>query len=68
MTENAPNGMDPYEFILQKIDSVPQLEALVLLWNNRPAGWTRGEPASRLYMARSWYPSGFPVISGGNTN
>ena len=47
----APNpGVDPYDFILEKIDSVPHLEALVLLWNSRPVGWTSEELASRLYV------------------
>ena len=46
----APNpGVDAYEFIYDKIDSVPHLEALVLLWNSRPVGWTLEELASRLY-------------------
>lgn len=53
MAEQTPqHGRDPYEFILKKIDSVPQLEALMLLWNSRPVGWTRDELASRLYVAK----------------
>jgi hypothetical protein len=43
--------MDAYEFILENIDSVPHLEALMLLWNKRPAGCTREELASRLYIS-----------------
>lgn len=47
----APNPrVDVDEFILQNIDSVPHLEALVLLWNSRPVGWTVEELASRLYV------------------
>lgn len=42
--------MDPYEFIDQQIDSVPHLEALILLWNSRPVGWTPDELSSRLYL------------------
>jgi DNA-binding MarR family transcriptional regulator len=42
--------MDAYEFILNKIDSVPHLEALMLLWNSRPVGWTCAELGSRLYI------------------
>ena len=42
--------MDPYEFILKNIDSVPHLEALMLLWNSRPVGWTNVELGSRLYI------------------
>ena len=53
MTEKNPqNGTDPYEFILRYIDSVPQLEALMLLWNSRPVGWTIDELASRLYLSK----------------
>ena len=51
MTEKNPQpGTDAYEFILENIDSVPHLEALVLLWNSRPVGWTCEELASRLYI------------------
>ncbi len=51
MTEkNSQPEMDAYEFILKSIDSVPHLEALVLLWNSRPVGWTSEELASRLYI------------------
>jgi hypothetical protein len=42
--------LDPYEFIDQQIDSVPHLEALILLWNSRPVGWTAEELSSRLYL------------------
>lgn len=42
--------MDPYIFILEQIDSVPHLEALILLWNSRPVGWTAEELSSRLYV------------------
>ena len=43
-------AMDAYDFILKHIDSVPHLEALMLLWNSRPVGWTSEELASRLYI------------------
>jgi hypothetical protein len=43
-------GTDAYEFIYENIDSVPHLEALVLLWNSRPVWWTSDELASRLYV------------------
>lgn len=49
MTAPSP-GTNPYDFILEHIDSVPHLEALVLLWNSRPVGWTCEELASRLYV------------------
>lgn len=50
MTNTPDFGTDVYEFILENIDSVPHLEALILLWNSRPVGWTREELASRLYV------------------
>lgn len=42
---------DAYQFILDNIDSIPHLEALILLWNSRPVGWTQPELASRLYVS-----------------
>ena len=50
MTQTPDSGIDAYEFILENIDTVPQLEALILLWNSRPVGWTCEELASRLYV------------------
>lgn len=50
--KTLPPEMDPYEFILEYINSVPHLEALVLLWNSRPAGWIQDELASRLYVSQ----------------
>jgi hypothetical protein len=51
MSEQTPKpGFDPYQFIHEHIDSVPHLEALILLWNSRPVGWTCDELASRLYV------------------
>jgi hypothetical protein len=34
----------------EKIDSIPHLEALLLLWNTRPKRWTIQEVAERLYV------------------
>ena len=42
-------GPDPYQFLHDNVDTVPQLESLILLWNSRPVGWTEEELASRLY-------------------
>jgi DNA-binding MarR family transcriptional regulator len=50
MSESTPATVDPYRFIFENIESVPQLEALMLLWNSRPVGWTVEELASRLYV------------------
>lgn len=38
-------------FILREIDTVPHLEALLLLWNSRPQPWTVNNLASRLYIS-----------------
>jgi len=51
MSEHNP-GPDPYKFIYENIDSVPHLEALILVWNSRPVGWTEEELTSRLYIPR----------------
>lgn len=39
-----------YQFVLEEIASVPQLEALLLLWNERPKTWTVEKLANRLYV------------------
>jgi hypothetical protein len=50
MSQPSDSSVDVYEFILDNIDTVPHLEALVLLWNSRPVWWTCDELASRLYV------------------
>jgi hypothetical protein len=37
-------------FIEEQIDSVPHLEALLLLWESGARHWTVGETAARLYV------------------
>jgi hypothetical protein len=37
-------------FIIEQIDSVPQLEALLLLFNSRPRGWSIETMAQSLYV------------------
>lgn len=39
------------QFILAEIDSVPHLEALLLIWNTRPKQWPVEEMASALYVS-----------------
>jgi len=41
---------DVYRFILNQIDSVPQMEALLLVWESRPKKWIESELAERLYI------------------
>jgi hypothetical protein len=40
------------QFIAERIDTVPQLEALLLLWENPQRAWTEEELAARIYVAR----------------
>ena len=37
-------------FLLEQIDSVPQLEALLLLWNSRTKAWSVDEMAKALFL------------------
>ena len=39
-------------FVLEQIESVPHLEALLLFWKSRPRGWSVDELAGRLYVDR----------------
>lgn len=38
------------DFIVQQIDSVPHLEALLLIWNSRPRKWTVEDMGRALYL------------------
>jgi predicted ArsR family transcriptional regulator len=51
MNEDTPHIKEVDEFILEQIDTVPHLEALLLLWNSRPKQWTVEEMASALYVS-----------------
>ncbi|MGH9703564.1 MAG: hypothetical protein ACRD4K_09330 [Candidatus Acidiferrales bacterium] len=50
MQENEFAEREAFQFILDKIDSVPHLEALLLLWNTRPNRWSAEDLARRLYI------------------
>ena len=39
------------QFLQAQIDTVPHLEALLLLWNSHPKAWTVGDMASGLFLA-----------------
>src|SRR5262245_21505098 len=41
---------DVLRFILDRIDSVPHLEALLLLWESGGKPWTEAEVANRVYV------------------
>lgn len=47
---NQPGSDQIDQFILEQIDTVPHLEALLLLWNKRPKSWPAQEIAHALYV------------------
>jgi DNA-binding FadR family transcriptional regulator len=40
------------QFLAERIDTVPQLEALLLLWENPQRLWSEEELAARIYVGR----------------
>lgn len=38
------------QFVAEKIDTVPQIEALLLLWENPAQSWSAAQIASRVYV------------------
>lgn len=51
MNDQGPEVADVDRFILDRIDSVPHLEALLLLWNCRPQPWSAVDLGERLYVS-----------------
>jgi hypothetical protein len=43
---------DVLDFIARRIDSVPHLETLLLLWENPSIAWTDEQVSSRVYVSR----------------
>ena len=41
------------QFLAERIDTVPQLEALLLLWENPQRLWSEEELAGRIYVSRT---------------
>jgi len=52
MTEENPLIRQVDQFILEQIDTVPHLEALLLVWNRRRRAWSITEMASALYVPK----------------
>ncbi len=50
MAEKDQNGPDVDQFLRDHIDTVPHLEALLLLWNSRPKEWSVEEMAKGLFL------------------
>ena len=51
-SEEIPNRAEVDRFILDSIDSVPHLEALLLVWQNPSEHWTVEDVAKRLWIDR----------------
>lgn len=48
--ENGDIPDEVLRFILARIDTVPHLEALLLMWQNAASEWTEEQVASRIYV------------------
>ena len=48
MSDSRPAEID--QFILDEIETVPHLEALLLFWNQRPREWSPEDMSSALYL------------------
>lgn len=51
MSEQSHSISQVDQFVIDQIDSVPHLEALLLLWNRRPRQWSLEEMAKALYIS-----------------
>ena len=51
MTEHHRDRDEVDRFLQDNIDTVPHLEALLLLWNTRPQPWSVVEMAGRLFLS-----------------
>ncbi len=49
--DQNPNRRAVDEFIVNEMDTVPHLEALLLLWNSRPQVWSFEAMANSLYLS-----------------
>jgi len=51
MTEDIPVSREEiYTFVGEEFDTIPHLEALLLVWRNQPRRWTASEIARELYV------------------
>jgi hypothetical protein len=50
MEGRKPDRIEVERFLREKIDSVPHLEALLLLWSSRKKGWEADDLGARLYV------------------
>jgi len=52
MPQGLPNREQIDRFLVDEIDTVPQLEALLLIWNRRPKTWYCSEISKSLYISQ----------------
>lgn len=52
MPEGSPSREQIDRFLVDEIDTVPQLEALLLIWNRRPKTWYCSEISKSLYISQ----------------
>ncbi|MBI4902860.1 MAG: hypothetical protein HY820_04445 [Acidobacteria bacterium] len=50
MRERLVSEEKVFRFITDQIDTIPHMEALLLLWKSRPQAWTEEQVAARLYV------------------
>ena len=50
MHDREKRDDDVLRFVQEEIDSVPELEALLLVWQQRPRAWSAEQLAGRLYI------------------
>jgi len=50
VAEEKPSVQRVDQFILEQIDTVPHLEALLLAWRKRPRAWSVNDMAAELYV------------------
>jgi len=53
MHERTPSSEAVDQFIQRELDTVPHLEALLLLWGTRPKLWSAAEMGAALYLKES---------------
>ncbi len=61
--EENPRGVEVDRFVLDEIESVPHIEALLILWNSRPSAWS--VPELGVYVVRAF---AFLIILAGIVN
>lgn len=49
--DESPAKLSVDQFILEQIEAVPHLEALLLVWSRRPKSWSVTEMANALFLA-----------------